>query len=806
MNSLKVVAVLSILCTVLLSACAQKQNPASITIKRDNYGTPHIFANDNYGLFYGYGYSLAQDRLYQLEILRHSTQGTVAEILGSDYAEFDKTQRSLFWPADIKQQIEHLDQPNKDVFAGFAAGLNRTIEIVLNDQDSLLPLEFSSNDFKPAPWTDYDVVMLFVGTMLLRYGDFNTELDNQMLLADLVKKHGEQIGQTIFNAVIPTDNAFAPTSIPLEDWPIEHNGAATQANDLPFESAASNWLPSDAGHGFSNALVLGPGKLKGAKAVLVNGPQFGWFVPSYTYSIGFHTPDWEAVGNAPLGYPLPMFGYNRHISWGSTWGASDNVDIFRESLNPENQNSYKYNGEWRQLQTREEIVRVKNGEDIALQVQRSVHGSIIHLDKKNGYAYAKMRGWTGRELTTLVGWMEASKARDYAGWLEAVGKSALNVNWYFADKDGNIAYTSAGAYPIRAYGHDNRLPVSGDGDMDWAGVHPPSWNPHVLNPSSGYIANWNNKPRAGFANPDEWWYSWSEADRIKVLDDAVAQAGSMTPQNAWDLMMRASYQDPNARFFLPLMLSAIAASEKPEHADVYAVLKTWDGRFRDTKGQGTAASDNNRYTHPGNAIFRAWLAQMMNQVLSDDLVGSIGSIIASDTAYGTPDKPTTAGLNISVGSKLLYEVLKERLEYDFLNGVDANRLWLSSLDKTVTAFQGHYGEQVSDWQLAVPATRFKHKNFLGVPQTLASQQRDNIQAMNRGTQNNMTVFGVSKAPIGFEIAAPGQSGYISPQGEMALHYSDQYPLFESHLKKSTWIDLKDIDQNMENETTLQFDR
>jgi penicillin amidase len=124
----------------------------------------------------------------------------------------------------------------------------------------------------------------------------------------------------------------------------------------------------------------------------------------------------------------------------------------------------------------------------------------------------------------------------------------------------------------------------------------------------------------------------------------------------------------------------------------------------------------------------------------------------------------------------------------------------------VNALQKQYGEELNRWQLAVPSTRFKHKNFLGIPQTMAGQQRDNIPAMNRGTQNNMTVFGEFKTPIGFEIAAPGQSGFISASGAMADHYSDQYPLFELHLKKSTRIDSKDIDQNMESETTLQFDR
>ncbi len=800
MNYSKTIFCCSSALWISLSGCAQEHVQNSITIKRDTYGTPHIFADDNYGLFYGYGYSLAQDRLYQLEILRHSTQGSVAEILGDKYIGFDKTQRTLFWPGDIKKQIGALDTDTKDVFAGFAAGLNDYIQIVQKDKDTLLPLEFSKNGFEPEPWSEYDVVMLFVGSMLLRYGDFNTELDNQFFLAGLTKQHGANAAQAIFDAVLPTDNDFAPTTIPLADWPAKNGGAIIKQQIM---SPALMHLPKPkSGHGFSNALVLGPEKLKGAKAVLVNGPQFGWYVPAYTYSAGFHTPSWEAVGNAPLGYPLPMFGYNKNIAWGTTWGASDNVDVFRESLNPDGSNTYKYKGEWKAFEQRAETIKVKYGTDITFTARRSIHGPIIHADSKNGYAYAKRRGWAGRELETLIGWMDATKAKDHKTWIKAVGKSGLNVNWYYADKDGNIGYVSSGAYPIRAKGHDSRLPVSGEGHMDWTGIHPPSWNPQVLNPSSGYIANWNNKPRAGFKNPDEWWYSWSEADRVKVLDIAVANAGVMSPLQAWDLMMNASYEDPNANFFLPHMIAALETSN--EHGEIMATLKSWDGRFNTMTKQSTWTNSNNTYTHPGNTIFRAWLGQMLSDVLADDLPGPVGKTLSTATGYGTPKRPTAAGINISVGTKLLYEALQGRGDYDFLNGKTANALWLASLEKAIAKFGAQYGPEIEDWQLPVPATRFNDTNFLGIPQTLPSRERDDMHAMNRGTENNMTVFRDEEFPVGYEIVAPGQSGYLSPQGEASPHYEDQFEMFRTHGKKSTWLSTADIDANLESEITLTY--
>lgn len=778
---------------IILSSASVSLAGNDVIIKRDSFGTPHIYAKNDHDLFYGYGYVLAEDRLYQLEMLKRSTQGQVAEVLGKDFISFDKKQRTLFWPADIQAQISSLDDNMQGLFKGFAAGINDRISQVLADPDNLMPLEFNVNGFRPEYWTEYDVVMMFVGSMLLRFGDFNTELENQSFLADLVKAHGEENAWKIFNDVIPLRNAFAPTTIPGGDWQKNAAIKSTEFNHDTHIDLAS-YEPQKRGHAFSNALVLGPERLKGAKAVLINGPQFGWYAPAYTYSIGFHTPDWDAVGNAPLGYPLPMFGYNDYITWGSTWAVMDNVDIFRETLNGENPLQYKYNGQWKDLRSREEIIKVKDGQNVYFTALESVHGPIVHKDKQ--HAYAKRRGWSGRELDTLTGWIEATKARNHADWLKAVSKSALNVNWYFADREGNIAYGSMGAYPIRAKGHDNRLPASGEGPMDWLAIQSAAENPQILNPSSHYIANWNNKPGAGVDNPDEWWASWSEADRVKTIDDAVKKAGKMTAEEAWDLIMQASFMDPNVPYFKPVMLSILdkISTRKPIYGAIRESLLDWDGTYKETTGTGTANSAGNGYKHPGNAIFRGWLGHMMASVLSDDLSGNIGGIIAGTTGYGTADKPTAGGYNISVGLKLLFEIFQGRGRFDYLNGEDAQDLWIASLDKTLERLAVEFGNDISRWHLPVPATRFRHVNFMGIPQSLPASMRDDMPAMNRGTENNMTVF-TEAGPTGYEVVPPGQSGFINPKGEKADHFDDQYLMYQKLQKKPTWLYKKDVDSH-----------
>ena len=159
------------------------------------------------------------------------------------------------------------------------------------------------------------------------------------------------------------------------------------------------------------------------------------------------------------------------ISWGSTWGAGDIVDVFAEQLNPDDPGQYRYKNEYIDLLHRVEHIRVRGAEDIEFDVYRSVHGPIIHSDPDAGVVYAKHRSWDGRELETLLAWLYATRAGDFDGWVVEAEKSAINVNMYFADVDGNIAYFYGGHYPNRVAGHDNRFPVPGDGSMDWQGTH-----------------------------------------------------------------------------------------------------------------------------------------------------------------------------------------------------------------------------------------------------------------------------------------------------------------------------------------------
>ena len=140
--------------------------------------------------------------------------GTVAEVLGSAYIAFDKSIRSNYTPSSIQQQYDALSKKQKQIFEGYADGMNVRIQEVLDDQGNLLPKQFTDFEFLPSSWSPLDVVMIFVGTMANRFSDFNTELDNLAFLQYLNGVYGEETAWNIFNQTKWINDSGAPTTVP----------------------------------------------------------------------------------------------------------------------------------------------------------------------------------------------------------------------------------------------------------------------------------------------------------------------------------------------------------------------------------------------------------------------------------------------------------------------------------------------------------------------------------------------------------------------------------------------------------------
>ena len=204
----------------------------------------------------------------------------------------------------------------------------------------------------------------------------------------------------------------------------------------------------------SNLWIAGSKKTADGSTVLINGPQFNWFNPSYVFAVGLHGAGFEVTGNTPFAHPVVLFGTNGTIAWGATAGPLDVNDMYQETLNPANRYEYLFNGSMRAMSKRIETIEVKGQPDETLDVYTTVHGIVTDFDPANNTAYSMKRSWDGYEIESLLGWTHMMQAQNWEQWLAQAARVAISINWYYADAQGNIGYVSPGRLPIRPASQD----------------------------------------------------------------------------------------------------------------------------------------------------------------------------------------------------------------------------------------------------------------------------------------------------------------------------------------------------------------
>ncbi|MHC3437217.1 penicillin acylase family protein [Natrialbaceae archaeon A-gly3] len=368
--------------------------PTEITIKRDEYGVPHIYARDGDGpapVFYGYGYTTARDRLYQLELYRRYYHGTVAEVLGEEWVDFDREARvNHSSSVPLEDQIdEQLEDEHRNVLRAYADGINHYIEEVQEGESDREEFHkgFVENDFEPDHWDEVDVAGVFVATMAF-FSGVNLETLNAAVLAGLEEEYDEETAMELFEDLQWGDDPDSPTSgdepNPGFTPPMAEAGIYESEERIPSgeTGAAKNRvtggkyrLGSDPARRFdrqqdrlgtlvsgardlgipttvgSNALVVHGDVTESGDHLLMGGPQMGFSTPSVMYEVGLHGPDFDVAGATVTGYPAIMFGHNGDGSFTSTAGTDKSIQTFVESIrtNEDGPDEYKFRGDWYEL-------------------------------------------------------------------------------------------------------------------------------------------------------------------------------------------------------------------------------------------------------------------------------------------------------------------------------------------------------------------------------------------------------------------------------------------------------------------------
>ena len=448
-----------------------------VVVYRDDFAVPHIIAQNEEDLYRAVGYTLAQDRLWQMDLLRRVTQGRVSEIFGKEYAQTDLLLRALRIPEKSKMLLDSIDEPLMHSLEAFADGVNQYI----NTHRHSLPVEFSVLRYKPDPWQpEHSLNIIGYISWNLDIGHWYTEI----LLYKAFRKLGDKAA-----FLLPGDGTKLCYVYP--DYKIDPSLLALSGNLLSAGDKLSE-IGAEAFSG-SNNWAVSPDKSAYGKALLANDMHLGLNLPGIWYQIHQHVKNGlHVTGVLFPGEPVVVAGHNDDIAWGITYLYADDLDLYHETLNPEDPGKYKYDGQWLPLVRSPQTVRIKGGEVLHDTLLYTHRGPLVA--RFEGVDEAISMRWGGNDYSNeYLGLYKINRATN---WEEFTGGlrefRSVNQNFDYADRQGNIGLYAAGGIPIRkgpAY-----MVLPGDTSLyDWHGKVPFELLPHSFNPPDHQVSSANNR-------------------------------------------------------------------------------------------------------------------------------------------------------------------------------------------------------------------------------------------------------------------------------------------------------------------------
>jgi penicillin amidase len=471
---------------------------APVSVTRDGHGIPTIDALTTDDLFFAQGYVTAQDRLFQMDLLRRAAEGDLAEIVGEAAVKHDRQQRILGIRAAAEKGALAITTEDREQFGAYARGVNAFIQSHVGQ----LPLEFRILHYSPRPWTAVD--SLAIGYQMVE--TLSTSPKAALTREKIFAKLGPQLTADLY---VNTSSRDHPPTMPmpqLNNTPgvrPERTSGAVASDEIP--ELLQPWLEDflrdqPAPMGSNNWVVSGAHTTTG-KPLLSNDMHLGHQVPNLWYENHLHAGDFEVAGVSLPGYPYVMVGHNRRIAWGFTNVGPTVQDLYVEKFNEQGQ--YLAPGGWKSPEVRREVIHVKGKPDVNLDVQVTRHGPIV-TEFVPGETRKLALRWTLYDNIRSP-FFHADAAQNWQQFRQAFSElDAPGQNVVYADIDGNIGYQTTGKVPIRASG-DGSLPIDGSNNAhEWTGYIPFDKLPSVFNPPSGIIATAN-----GRISPDGYPYSIS---------------------------------------------------------------------------------------------------------------------------------------------------------------------------------------------------------------------------------------------------------------------------------------------------------
>ncbi|MCF2520132.1 penicillin acylase family protein [Dyadobacter sp. CY351] len=707
-----------------------------VTIRYDDAGVAHIFAKNNFDLFYAQGFVTAKDRLWQMDLQIRAASGRLSEVLGKATLEMDQQSRRLGmrYGAEANIQVAMKDPQSREALLGYTAGVNAYID-QLAPKD--YPIEFKLLGYKPEAWKPINTMYMLEQMTLTLAGR-----SNELNMSNVLKKYGEKVVNDLFpdypmfqeSPIIPSGTKWDFEPLPIPGKPSNHANSDSLARFKKIPGALTQREAKPEGIGSNNWAVSAEKSITGYP-ILANDPHLELTLPSIWYQVQLHSPSMNVYGVSLPGIPSVIIGFNQHVAWGVTNTDADVFDLYKIKFKDESRAQYWHDNQWKPTRKRMEQIHVKGqAQPYEEEVIYTHHGPVTETDNSSGKHPELAIKWIGHEAgNSFLTFYELNKAKNYDDYRKAltyyVGPAQ---NFIFADNSKNIALTVNGKLPLK-YKEQGKFVLDGtNASEDWQGWIPAAQNPYVKNPKRGFVSSANQSS----TDPSyPYFINWvfAPTERGVRINERLM---SMTSANADSLRM---LQNDNfsvlARNILPKLLEILKPKTlTPSQKAAAITLANWNYQ--------------NAPESVATSIFEEWMPLLHAGIWNDEF--------GENLEYPTRDRT-------------LYMIIHEPDKKWFDNIATPEKETLADL--TVSSFKAaldtltkHHGPMSQSWQWAkVKGTEIRHlsrslKPFNAPPLKVGGGRSIVNAITKRNGPSWRMVVELGPVPRAYGIYPGGQSG------------------------------------------------
>lgn len=772
---------------------------APVTIRRDDMGVPRIEAANTGDLAFGVGYAMASDRLAQMVSYSLVAQGRISEMAGAPTRDLDVYMRTLGLRRHAERHLAQVSPELQQNLQRFADGVNAWV----HTHRDTLPLDFKLSGYAPEPWAPINSMDVF---MMLNLG-LSLNLPEEIAFLDLAGVVGPEKAAWLIPSY-PDEPIALDEAGKLKDFPFRELQVALQGHTQLDRQLAGLFVPLR--QAASNNWVVSAARTKGKASILANDTHLLLEHPPVWMLMQVATPGYSAGGVAIAGLPGAVAGYNGHIAWGMTMVMADSQDVFVEKLKQEGGKTlYLYQDNWRPVQQREEVIRIKGDPDHKIIVQETVHGPLLNaalrgqrvneimaptLKVADGYGLAVQT--TGSIADKSVErFFLLGQSKDFATAEKAMdGIGAIHLNMVFADA-ANIGWQVTGTYPVRRKGRGYFPSPGWSGEYDWNGVTDFASLPRHINPAQGFVATANHRTVAMTHEPHLTgsWYAPERHERIterlqenagQTLDSTIDLQNDTVDLAALKLKRLLLEKTP----LLQERIGKLPEASRQSAEKSLKMLTAFDGRM---------AVDA-----PGAALYAVFLDSLTRQVFADELgqgqawqsflmANAITYSAQQDHMLGRDDSPFWDDVHTAAVREDKWDIVTRTLAISWqqallLLGADsANWRW----GKIHTYAWESGSTKMKPWLPTVPAMavgalgRYLDRGPFPAP---GSTNTVNVAGYTIGDGYKVWNVPAMRLVVDFSLAEPlylinagGQSG-----NPASRHYDDGIPLYLSGKNRS----------------------